>query len=179
MDILISVRCWNARTQHAVHGSGIQEGSLLGEYGVLHCSTLSLPRTPQKLHSEAEIVSHAASPWETERDSICVLQQIQSVAHCKMQLCSAAQLLVHVNLPLQAYFMLDEMLLAGEMQEPSKKASAYRFQTTCYDHFLCCPCRSCWVHAGHHKGDRGAGPARGAGKGWWPSSTWFEVAAIR
>ena len=45
-----------------------------------------------------------------------------------MQPCSAAQLLIHVDLPLQAYFMLDEMLLAGEMQEPSKKASVADFR---------------------------------------------------
>ena len=32
---------------------------------------------------------------------------------------------------LQAYFMLDEMLLAGEMQEPSKKASAQQDLATC------------------------------------------------
>ena len=34
------------------------------------------------------------------------------------------QLLMQQDHALQAYFMLDEMLLAGEMQEPSKKASA-------------------------------------------------------
>ena len=85
MDILIGVRCWNARTQHAVHGSGIQEGSLLRESGVLHCSTLSLLRTPQKLHSGAEICLPCRFPLGDGRGHLCAAAKLLT-ATCSLAL---------------------------------------------------------------------------------------------
>ena len=68
--------------------------------------------------------------------------------------------LASTALTVQAYWMLDELLISGELQEPSKKVRQLlhcgQGSPACADH----------VHAGHLKGHRGTGPPHRAGEAW-------------
>ena len=110
-----------------------------------------------------EVIHHYVEVLDKYFGNVCELDLIFNfhkarLAGCMYETCKSGGSLCAC---MQAYWMLDELLIAGELQEPSKKV---RWGLLEQQQPSLRPCETSRVRAGHLEGHRGAGQAHRGGE---------------